>query len=151
MSTTPEPRVQTIENAARADVRLDDHVTWEVTETLAGVTRTTRREGIAHHRDAFGNWCTKHGGDITIDEGEDVTITIRRPVQQLPTVPGDVIVTNDGHETITATHAGQTYHAREAVLLGGTNWLGAWRTEDCVHPYMSPASITPNTWKKADR
>lgn len=151
MSTTSEPRMQTIENATRDDVRPGDHIAWEATRTERGVSLTTRREGIAHYRDTFGNWCTKEGDDITIGEGEGVTIAIRRTVQPLPTVPGDVIVTNDGHETITATHAGQTYHAREAVLLGGTNWLGAWRTEDCVHPYMSPASIAPDTWKKADR
>jgi len=43
-----------------------------------GVTRTVRREGIAHHRDSFGAWWTEDRGLIT--NGEGIALTLRRPV-----------------------------------------------------------------------
>lgn len=70
--------VQVIENAARDDVRAGDHITWEQTEVRKGVTRTVRREGIAHHRDSFGAWWTEDRGLIT--NGEGIALTLRRPV-----------------------------------------------------------------------
>ena len=72
--------VQVIENATRDDVRPGDHIVWEHTETLHGVTRTVRREGIAHHRDQEGDWCTEEGRWLTNGEDEGTTITIRRPI-----------------------------------------------------------------------
>ena len=43
-----------------------------------GVTRTVRREGIAHHRDSFGAWWTEDRGLITNSEG--IALTLRRTV-----------------------------------------------------------------------
>lgn len=71
---------QTIENASLDDVRPGDYVVWEESsEEDRGVTRTVRREGIAHHRDISGDWCTEE--DLWITDGEGTTITIRRPIE----------------------------------------------------------------------
>ena len=77
MKEQNEPNAQTIENATPDEVRQGDHITWEETDTRKGVTRTVRREGIAHHRDSFGEWWTEGRGLITNCEG--ITLTIRRP------------------------------------------------------------------------
>ena len=75
---THAPNVKTIENATRDDVRPGDHIVWEQTEVRKGVTRTVRREGIAHHRDSFGAWWTEDRGLITNSEG--IALTLRRTV-----------------------------------------------------------------------
>ena len=73
--------VQVIENARPEDVWPGDHIVWEHTETFRGVTRTVRREGIAHHREQLlDDWVTGDDGLITDGEGEDITLTIRRPI-----------------------------------------------------------------------
>lgn len=76
-----DPTVQTIENASLDDVRFGDHITWEEGRVYYGVTAFERHEGIAHHRDSYGDWCTEEYGQITRGEGEGITITIRRAVQ----------------------------------------------------------------------
>ena len=49
---------------------------------------------------------------------------MRRAVQRPPAKPGTVIASADGHEYITATVGGVTYHAREAILIGKDQpWL----------------------------
>ena len=96
MNENTNPDVKTIENATGDDVRPGDHITWEQTEVRKGVTRTVRREGIAHHRDSFGAWWTEDHGLIT--NGEGIALTLRRPVQDLPTEPGTVLDPADGHE-----------------------------------------------------
>lgn len=67
--------MQVIENARLDGVRPGDHLVWEYTREVDGVTITVRREGVAHHRDRAGHWCTKvgmwiteaaYGGDLTI-------------------------------------------------------------------------------------
>lgn len=78
MNENTKTGVQVIENATRKDVRPGDHITWEQTEVRKGVTRTVRREGIAHHRDSFGAWWTEDRGLIT--NGEGIALTLRRPV-----------------------------------------------------------------------
>lgn len=148
---TPAPRVQIIENVTRDDVRPGDHMVWEHTETFHGVTRTVRREGIAHHRDELGDWQTGDDGLITDGEDEGITLTIRRPVQDVPTEPGEVIVNNDGGEYITATVRGVTYRAREAILLAPDHWHAAWRSDEGVLPYVIAERIDAGTWKKANR
>ena len=80
MSKTNETGFQVIKNAARNHGRPGDYMTWEATETRSGVTVTARREGIAHHRDQWGDWCTESGLHITGGEDESTTITIRRPI-----------------------------------------------------------------------
>ena len=83
---------------------------------------------------------------------EDGTWYFRRPAaRELPTKPKAVIVANDGHEHIEATHMGQTYHAREAVLIGWGLWQGAWSADGDVQYYMTPSNITLDTWKEDDR
>ena len=151
MSTPTEPRVQTIENAALDDVRPGDHLTWDLTWTHREVTLTNRREGIACHRDEFGDWWAKDGGCITVDGQAGATLTIRRAVQELPTTPGTVIAPADGHEYITATVGGATYHARESILIGKDDWHAAWRSDEGVQVYVAPEQITPGTWKVGNR
>ena len=80
MSKTNETGFQVIENAARDYGRSGDYMIWEDTETRGGVIVTARREGIAHHRDQWGDWCTESGVHITGGEDESTTITIRRPI-----------------------------------------------------------------------
>ena len=151
MSTPTEPNVQIITNAALDDVRPGDHLTWDLTWTHRYVTLTNRREGIAFHRDEFGDWWAKDGGCITVDGQAGATLTIRRPVQEPPTEPGAVIVANDGHEHITATVGGMTYRASEAILLGRDDWHAAWRSGTSVTMYATPDHITPGAWKVGNR
>ena len=70
-----------------------------------------------------------------------------RPVQELPTEPGAVIVPADGHEHITATVGGKTHHAREAIFSCSVLWLGVWRSTDSTAVSALPEDITPGTWK----
>lgn len=151
MNTHTDTHVKIIENAARADVRPGDHITWEQTQSPDGATIYERREGIAHHRDSFGDWCTEGGTRLASLSGAGITITIRRPIQELPTEPGTVIVPADGHEYITATFAGETYRAREAILLGRDDWHAAWRSDTSVTIYATPDQITPGIWKVDDQ
>ena len=151
MDEKNETAVQVIENATRADVRPGDHITWEQTEVRDGLTITTRREGIAHHRDSSDDWCTAESGWLTDGEGPGITITIRRPVQPIPTEPGTVIVNNDGHEYITATVGGVTYRAREAILLDPDHWHAAWRSDEGVMTHVTPEHLDAGTWEKGNR
>ena len=151
MSAPTEPNMQTIENATRADVRPGDHITWEETQVRYGMTLTTRREGIAHHRDSSDDWCTAESGWLTDGEDEGVTITIRRPVQEPPTEPGTILDPADGHEYITATVAGVTYRAREAILLEPDYWHAAWRSDEGVMTHVTPEHLDADTWKKGTR
>ena len=83
MKTHPDTNVKIIENATRDDVRPGDHVAWERSVASGDVTTALRREGIAHHRDHYGDWCTKGGMWLTDLASEDSTITIHRPAQDL--------------------------------------------------------------------
>jgi len=148
---THDPNVQTIENARLDDIQPGDHVTWEDVVEGRGVTIVERREGIAHHRDNDGDWCSEDRLFITAGEEEGVTITIRRTLNVLPSKPFTVIVPNDGHEYITATFGGVTYHAREAVLTRGGLWAGAWRSEESTRAWAESDQITADAWKVDDQ
>ena len=74
-----------------------------------------------------------------------------RPVQELPTEDGAVIVPADGHEYITATFDGETYRAREAILLGSGHWQAAWRSDEGVMVYVIAEWIDPGTCQVADQ
>lgn len=143
MSTPTDTHVQTIENATEDDVRAGDYVIWRWVREVFGRTINEVLDGIAHERDRDGDWFTKDGDLLTNGDGLGVTITIRRPVPELPTEPGAVIVPADGHEYITATVGGMTYHAREAILIGRDDWHAAWRSDAGVQVYMTPEQITP--------
>lgn len=80
MNEQSNPTVKIIENASLDDVRPGDHITWDLTWTHRDVTLTNRREGIACHRDEFGDWWGKDGGCITVDGQAGATLTIRRTV-----------------------------------------------------------------------
>lgn len=148
---TNDPRVETIETTSRDDGRPGDHITWEETDTLGDVTRSVRREGIAHHRDPAGDWCTEGDMHITDGEGPGITITIRRPVQEPPTRDGTVIVTADGHKRIESVNSEHAYYAREAVLSNGV-WRAAWRTDmGAIRTALLPAQIAPGSWKVDDQ
>lgn len=75
-----DQNMQTIKNATLDDVRPGDHVVWELFHEICGATITYRREGIAHHRDKWGDWCNED--DVCVTDGEDkfTTLTIRRPL-----------------------------------------------------------------------
>ena len=151
MTTHHEPIVKTIENATRDDVRAGDHVLRETAMTEYGVTRTVRREGIAHRRDSNGDWRTIKGGWLTDGEGEGDTLTIRRTVQELPTGLGAVIVAKEGGGGIEATVLGRVWHAREAVFGAGGRWHGVWRSTSGAISYATPDQITPGTWQVGNR
>ena len=141
-----------IENATRDDVRPGDHLTWERVTTESGVTRTVRLEGVAHHRDNDGDWCTEEGRWITAGEDQHTTLTIRRPVQELPTKSGTVIVPADGREYIEAKMNCGTFHAREAVHRHDGFWVAAWRTGGRGQTsYVTSDCIAPDTWKVEDQ
>lgn len=147
MNEKNDPNVQVIENATRDDVRPGDHVVWEESDTERGVTSIIHREGVAHDRDSQGDWCTEEGLYITAGEGEDVTLTIRRTVKELPTKPGVVIVPAGGHKRIMAEEDGETWSARDAVLSWDGRWYGVWRSGDETHTFVARSGITPDTWK----
>ena len=73
---------------------------------------------------------------------------VRRPIQELPTEGGAVIIPADGREYITATLGGETYIAREA-MLSNDRWHGVWRTATGERVCYSVGSecITPDAWK----
>ena len=74
-----------------------------------------------------------------------------RPVQNLPTKPGTVIVPADGHEYIEATMRGETVRAREATRSGAGGWYAAWRSGEQTSGLASSREITPGTWKVDDQ
>ena len=80
MSNKNETDIQVIENASPDEIQTGDHVVWEWVGSGRGVSVTERREGIAHHRDWTGGWCTEDDGWITDLEDKGFTITIRRPL-----------------------------------------------------------------------
>lgn len=140
-----EQSVRIIEGATRDDVRPGDHISWEWHRERSGVTIVTRREGIAHHRDEEGDWRTAEGEWLT--KGEGVALTIRRPVREMPTEQGTVIVAMQEGEYIEAEVDGETWRAREAALDSVGDWIGAWRSGDRVIAYVTSESINPDTWK----
>lgn len=139
--------VQIIENAIRDDGRLGDHMAWERSWEEGGVDNTVRREGVAHHRNADGDWCTEEGPRITVGEGNGITITIRRPVKNLPTEDGTQII--PAHGAIEAVWDGVTYTTRHATYDATEGaWVGVWRSENDNRTYeMYSRCITTDTWK----
>ena len=76
-----EKNVQIIENASLDDVVPGDHLVWEYTREVDGVTITARREGIAACRYGNADWYTKDGMWMT-DSRQGDTLTIRRPISK---------------------------------------------------------------------
>ena len=147
MNEKNDPNVQVIENATRDDVRPGDHLILETPRMWRDATITTRREGIAHHRDGDGDWCTDDGVWLTDFSDDSGTLTIRRTVKELPTKPGVVIVPAGGHKRIMAEEDGETWSARDAVLSWDGRWYGVWRSGDETHTFVARSGITPDTWK----
>ena len=85
MNENTKTDVQTIENASLDDVRPGDHLTWEYTREVDGVTITVRREGVAGARYGNADWYTKDGMWIT-EANLAGALTIRRtiPVEHEP-------------------------------------------------------------------
>ena len=102
----------------------------EVRRDLLGITTIA----VVGHVDKEGDPWTDEGRVIGIlDEG---TWYVRRPVQELPTEDGAVIVPADGREFI-ETNEG---FASALVHLGGKWYGGAFP--------IKPEQITPCTWKE---
>ena len=74
-----------------------------------------------------------------------------RPVQELPTKPGTVIVPADGHEYITATVFGETWRTREAILSYSGNWNAVWRSGGHARVAVRAGNITPGTCQVDDQ
>ena len=151
MNEKNDPNVQVIENATRDDVRPGDHLILETPRLWRDVTITTRREGIAHHRDGDGDWCTEDGVWLTDFSDASGTLTIRRPVQELPTGLGAVIVAKEEGGSIEAAVLGFVCRAREAVFGGDGRWHGVWRSTSGAISYAVPDQITPGTWKVEEK
>lgn len=138
-----------IENATTYDIRHGDHLTWERLTECRGVFITETRQGTAHHRDEDDNWCTKEGMWIEAGAGDGNTITIRRPVKELPTESGIVIVVNDGHKAIKAKgpRNGTVWYTKEAMLGSDGKWYGVWLS-DTASPVtnLGPKFIIDDTW-----
>lgn len=147
MSEKNETNVKIIENASLDDVVPGDYLIWECVSESGGVTDRSIREGIAHSQDMDGEWYSKEDVWIT-DHLGDSTLTIRRPVKELPTKPGSVIAAADGREYIEAKTEWGVYRAREAVFRADGFWLAAWRTDDQGRVgYITSDRITLGTWK----
>ena len=74
-----------------------------------------------------------------------------RPVQELPTGLGAVIVAKEGGGGIEATVLGIVWRAREAVFGGDGRWHGVWRSTSGAISYAAPDQITPGTWKVEEK
>ena len=121
------------------------HVGDEVRRDHCGIITT----GVVARVDEDGDPLTADGYLIGLrDYG---TWHVRRAVQELPTEDGAVIVPADGHEYITATFDGETYRAREAILLGSGHWQAAWRSDEGVMVYVIAEWIDPGTCQVADQ
>ena len=142
-----KPTVQTV-----ADTRLWEplngtplHGDDEVRQDFRGIT-TTAVVGLV---DEYGDPWTTEGSCIgRLDHG---TWYVRRPVQELPTEDGAVIVPAEGREFIEAVVDGKKYRAREAMRSPGDGWYAAWRSFAQMRLAVDPENITPGTWKVADR
>ena len=74
-----------------------------------------------------------------------------RPVQELPTKDGAVIVPAEGHEFIEATICGETHYARAALRSWVGDWYAAWRAGERKCGLAASGDITPGTWKVGDQ
>ena len=144
-----ENSVKIIESASLDDVRASDHVAWTEVQKVHGVTVTVRREGIAHHRDNDGDWCTQEGLWIAGGYGEDTTLAIRRTIPEPPAeYDGAVLVPADGHKAITTTD-GQVF-SRLTFTTKQSIWYGpnlAAKLGDWVIQTTSLSRLTPGTWQ----
>lgn len=95
-------------------------------------------------------------GDLWAAEDEFIgrlnigTWYVRRPVQEMPTEDGAVIVPADGREHIEAVFDSRTWRAKEAILCASGWWRGVWRREPGyggATGIVPPECITPGTWK----
>ena len=133
-----DPNMEIIEDARPGDVRAGDHLTRTRVWETCGVVVTDSREGIAHHRDEDGDWYTKDGMWITNGEDEYTTLTIRRPVQELPEEDAAVIVPADGLEFI------ETRTGKKSRRLTWDAECLVWYDARGTHLH---GDITPGTWK----
>lgn len=150
---THDPNIHIIENASLDDIRVGDYITWTRVWERDGVAVKIIYEGIAHHRGDDDDWWTKGGMYITNGEDEGVTITIHRPINDLPRYDGAVIVPIDEDGVVEAGFYGITYTTRHATYDSRTDtWVGLWRrtTGDTFIARMAPRNIIKHTWKEKD-
>lgn len=142
-----------IENASLYDIRPGDHIIWERTWMMRGVTGIEHREGTAHHRNQDDDWCTEDGMWIAAGEGEGIDLTIHRPINDLPTDDGAVIVPIVENGVVEAGYSNIMYTTRHATYDSLTDtWVGLWKRTngDYTIARMSPGNIIKTTWKKKE-
>ena len=120
-----------------------DHTDYVHVDEAATRVEAAREQGW----DQATRWIDSYQGGPNGRTTSARSANPHRPVQELPTEPGAVIVPADGHEHITATVGGKTYHAREAIFSCSVLWLGVWRSTDSTAVSALPEDITPGTWK----
>ena len=113
----------------------------EVRADYLGVTRI----GVVASVDEGGDPWTVEG--ILIGDLDFGTWYVRRPVQELPTGFGAVIVAKEEGGCIEAAVLGIVWRAREAVFGADGRWHGVWRSTSGAISYAVPDQITPGTWK----
>ena len=145
-----DPNIQIIENATLDDIQAGDHVIHLEVLNYSGITVTGRREGIAHHLDKDGDWCTEEGEWIICETDEDDVITIRRAINTLPTKDGSVIVHHE-HEAIRAKD--NTGHLNDFHRLTFDEDTQTWYGMDLAGNlrWTTADDIAPNTWKVEEK
>ena len=171
MSETMEPTDAMVDEAANA-MSIDDYGTGldrridSAQRAYLKLARITLRAAL-NHPDAAGLFADEDALRAAREQGwDDAAQHIynkgwegvgalrkanpHRPVQELPTEDGAVIVPAEGREFIEARVYNKTYRAREAVRHWAGGWHAAWRSGPEVRGVVAPEEIVTGTWKTAD-
>ena len=149
MTTQDHTNMHIIENARAKDAILGDHLTWVWKREVNGMTVIERREGIFHHRDAYGMCRSEDGRWITYGEGDGITLTIRREKQPdtIFQTRKTVIIPADNRNFIEAVVCGKTWRTQKAVLGIGGYWYGIWTSDSEIRKCIAREKVIIGTWK----
>ena len=177
MSETMEPTDAMVDEAANA-MSIDDYGTGldrridSAQRAYLKLARITLRAAL-NHPDAAGLFAGEDALRAAREQGWDQatrwidsyqggpngrTTSARsanphRPVQELPTEDGAVIVPADGREFIEASgpNGAAAQYCREAVYVAPYYYGVWWRDGKAVHNGWRAKNITPGTWQVADQ